>query len=565
VALVIRIGLYSIRNHFCVNMQELPVPMASDSTALLLGFLRRPTMFSMTILRSVLRVAVIGGLWFANGFLAKLDAQSPKDLIIVEAGDLPIILTAPHGGGESIPGVPKRLGKGVSKFASVSDVHTDKLAKKLADAIEAKMGKRPFVVIARFHRQYLDANRRARDAYESPEAEEFYEAYHQAIADARSEIVKRWERGLLIDIHGQAEDPKVIFRGTQNGKTTKHLIGRYGIDALHGESSFLGLLAKQGIPVIPAVDSSDLENPSFDGGYTVVTHGSNDGGTVDAIQIELGLSLREPKANGETANKIANAIQEFSTKYLPTAEHASSKNLPAAKSSSTTGGLSARGLQVGVYVDEGASASVENLLSVLSRFDGVSVTKLKADDIRSGKLAELDLLIQPGGSGSGQGRHLGEDGRDAIRGFVKSGGGFIGICAGAYLASADYSWSLNILDAKVLDRQHWNRGKGTVDIAITDAGRKLLGAKDKKLSILYAQGPLLAPGNHPDIEDYETVATFETEIAKNGAPEGVMKGTTAIAKGTFGNGRVVCFSPHPEMTDGLEEMVRLAIDHVKRN
>jgi hypothetical protein len=44
-----------------------------------------------------------------------------------------------------------------------------------------------------------------------------------------------------------------------------------------------------------------------------------------------------------------------------------------------------------------------------------------------------------------------------------------------------------------------------------------------------------------------------------------MKGTTAIAKGKFGNGRVLCFSPHPEMTQGLEQMVRLAIDHVKRD
>jgi hypothetical protein len=75
---------------------------------------------------------------------------------------------------------------------------------------------------------------------------------------------------------------------------------------------------------------------------------------------------------------------------------------------------------------------------------------------------------------------------------------------------------------------------------------------------------LLAPGNRPEIEDYEVIATFETEIADKGAPKGVMKGTTAIAKGNFGNGRVICFSPHPEMTDGLEQLVRIAIDHVKR-
>jgi glutamine amidotransferase-like uncharacterized protein len=201
----------------------------------------------------------------------------------------------------------------------------------------------------------------------------------------------------------------------------------------------------------------------------------------------------------------------------------------------------------------------------LSKFEGVSVTKLKAEDFRSDKLADFDLLMQPGGSGGDQGRKLGEDGRDAIREFVKTGGGFVGICAGSYLASADYDWSLHILDAKVVDRKHWNRGNGKVEIQLTNDGRKLVGADNQKLSIHYAQGPLLAPGNKPDIADYEIVATFETEIANNGAPEGVMKGTTAIAKGKFGNGRVLCFSPHPEMTQGLEQMVRLAIDHVKRD
>jgi hypothetical protein len=55
------------------------------------------------------------------------------------------------------------------------------------------------------------------------------------------------------------------------------------------------------------------------------------------------------------------------------------------------------------------------------------------------------------------------------------------------------------------------------------------------------------------------LAAFETEIAKNGAPRGVMKGTTAIARGNFGDGRVVCFSPHPEQTPGRESFVSSAV------
>ena len=75
----------------------------------------------------------------------------------------------------------------------------------------------------------------------------------------------------------------------------------------------------------------------------------------------------------------------------------------------------------------------------------------------------------------------------------------------------------------------------------------------------------MAPADDPDIPDYDTIATFKTEIAKNGAPVGVMKGTTAIAHGQFGQGRVICFSPHPEMTKGLETLVLYAINRVNQN
>ena len=94
---------------------------------------------------------------------------------------------------------------------------------------------------------------------------------------------------------------------------------------------------------------------------------------------------------------------------------------------------------------------------------------------------------------------------------------------------------------------------------LTKPGKELLETDRDLLTIYYYQGPLLAPDNDPDIPDYQPLAAYETEIAKNGAPEGVMKGTTAIAAGTFGRGRVLCFSPHPEKTEGLNRFVHLAI------
>jgi N-formylglutamate amidohydrolase/glutamine amidotransferase PdxT len=478
----------------------------------------------------------------------------PHPLVTSIAGGLPLILSAPHGGRDAVPEVPVRLGNGVKLFKPQSDSETDKLTEELADAIAKLTGKRPYVVIARFHRKFLDVNRPPELAYESDLAKPVYDAYHRSLAAARQEIIDRWGGGILLDIHGQAAALNSIYRGTQNGKTTTHLVARFGQDSLTGERSLFGRLAGQGFNVIPPINSQNPED-LYSGGHTVSTCGSASGGNFDAIQLELGTHLRSVEQRPKTVEKMAHAITAFAKDFLPKEEIVSTapKASPLKK------------IMVGVYHDAGAGPSVNDLIRALAKFDTVTVQNLMADDIKSGKLKEVDVLIQPGGSGGTQGRHLGEDGREKIREFVRSGGGYVGICAGAYLASADYQWSLNILDAKVVDRQHWARGKGTVEIELSDLGKQMLKNQSDHLQIHYAQGPLLAPGNNPDIPDYETLATFKTEIALNGAPKGVMLGTTAAAQGTFGNGRVLCFSPHPEMTQGLEIMVQHAIERVNQS
>jgi len=62
--------------------------------------------------------------------------------------------------------------------------------------------------------------------------------------------------------------------------------------------------------------------------------------------------------------------------------------------------------------------------------------------------------------------------------------------------------------------------------------------------------PLLHPG-----ESFQYTSNCELSTST-----GVMKGTTAIARAPFGEGRVICFSPHPEKTAGLEGMITRAIN-----
>src|SRR5436190_10366612 len=180
----------------------------------------------------------------------------------------------------------------------------------------------------------------------------------------------------------------------------------------------------------------------------------------------------------------------------------------------------AAAIRVAVYKGEGASKSRETVVKVLKERPGIEVQDITVEEIKAGKLGEFDVVIQPGGSGSGQGKALGEEGRAAVKKFVEGGGGYVGVCAGAYLATCDYEWSLGVLDAKVVDRKHWNRGFGEVQIGLGGKSKDVLGVEPEKKPIYYHQGPLLAPASNPDIPDYEELATFETEIVKNGAAPG---------------------------------------------
>jgi len=218
-------------------------------------------------------------------------------------------------------------------------------------------------------------------------------------------------------------------------------------------------------------------------------------------------------------------------------------------------------IQVAIYEDAGSpeisTVAAENALKISPSFHCKRVT---AQDIRDGALAGMDVFLQPGGSGSAQAKKLQETGRENIRSFVKAGGGYVGICAGSYLATSYYKWSLHILNADVVDHEHWARGFGTVQLKFSPLGQAMLDQSKDTIDCAYHQGPLLAPGHDKDLPPYEPIATFATEIAKNGAPKGVMIGTTAMARGIFGKGHVIAISPHPEKTDGLDNIVRRAVE-----
>ena len=207
-------------------------------------------------------------------------------------------------------------------------------------------------------------------------------------------------------------------------------------------------------------------------------------------------------------------------------------------------------IQVGVYTHSTNPVRAQSIVAVFTNIlttqKGFEVRKVTPLEIRQGVLTNLQVLIMPGGSGKKQATNLETSGVDAIREFVRKGGGYVGFCAGSYLASCQYPYSLHIINSRVVDREHWNRGTGTVHLKLTAKGREILGHPEAEVEVYYGQGPLFAPTNEVGLPSYTELATYGSEIVKNGASSGVMLNTTAISLAEFGEGRVVCFSPHPE-------------------
>lgn len=213
-------------------------------------------------------------------------------------------------------------------------------------------------------------------------------------------------------------------------------------------------------------------------------------------------------------------------------------------------------VRVALYRGPGTGgAGPPNLLKRLNCPPQFIIANLSPEQIRGGALTNHDVVIFAGGSASKQAEAIGEVGRQAVRRFVEQGGGYVGICAGAYLAtSGAASTRLNLVDAVTVSPR-WKRGRGNVELELTDAGRRIIGDPAGRFAVRYANGPIVKPAGREDLPDYEPLAWFRTELAHNDTPVGVMVNSPAIFAGPFGRGRAVCVSPHPEQTNGLDHLV----------
>src|SRR5262249_20041849 len=139
-------------------------------------------------------------------------------------GVMPVILTCPHDGTQPPPGVEERTEEDTPagcQFTRSRDLETAPITQSVAQKILDLTGLSPYVVIAGFHRKFIDANRPVECAFTDSAARPFYDEYHGRISGYVNEIrAQNANHGFLFDIHGKRlieSDPADIYLGTDNG------------------------------------------------------------------------------------------------------------------------------------------------------------------------------------------------------------------------------------------------------------------------------------------------------------------------------------------------------------
>lgn len=234
------------------------------------------------------------------------------------AGDLPIIISAPHGGILQPAELPDRT---YGTFAT--DSNTEDLARRVRTEIQNRIGHIPHIILCRIDRDKIDCNREiVEGAQGNPLTEISWNDFQNYIISARTNATARHGRGFYIDLHGHGHTIQrlelgyllsaselrlsdvtlnsAFYENQSSIRALSQLSPLTFPQALRGSSSFGALIGGEGYPATPspADPAPAVGDEYFNGGYNTAQHTSVNGGTIDGLQIESNYTdVRDTAAN----------------------------------------------------------------------------------------------------------------------------------------------------------------------------------------------------------------------------------------------------------------------------
>ena len=251
------------------------------------------------------------------------------------AGDLPVVVSAPHGGDLRPSEIPDR-----TQGVLTRDMNTRDLALRVRKALWDRTGSYPHIVISHLHRSKLDPNRFIDEAAQgSLEAERAWWEFQTYIEAAEAWVEEEFGEGLYFDLHGHGHeiqrlelgyllsatdlansDERLTSLSLAERSSVRALSSKPGVDfpeLIRGPGSLGSLFEARGFPAVPSQSQPDPgSNPYFSGGHNTLVHGSRDGGTVSGVQIEC--NFNGVRDNGANRDAFAEALADLLMEFFPT-------------------------------------------------------------------------------------------------------------------------------------------------------------------------------------------------------------------------------------------------------
>ncbi len=261
-------------------------------------------------------------------------------------GNLPIVISVPHGGNLEPSSIPDRT---CNDPVYATDANTVELALAIEDRYSSITGCKPYIIICHLDRRKLDANRNQEDAAcNNPAAVLAWQEFHGFIEDALQETSalfdgKRW----YVDLHGHGnpinrielgyllyDDELALSDAILNTQTyinyssiqnlvETNMLGMNHSSLLRGDLSYGTLLENEGYPTVPSasIPFPGVNSNYFSGGYNLARHSSyNLQSSANGVQMECNFEgIRDTPQNRQNfASSFVQATNTFFETHINT-------------------------------------------------------------------------------------------------------------------------------------------------------------------------------------------------------------------------------------------------------
>jgi N-formylglutamate amidohydrolase len=266
--------------------------------------------------------------------------------IDVKEGNMPLIISAPHGGTLTPGAIPDRT---CPNITTVRDRNTTELAFKMGEQLYEKYGVRPYIVSALITRRKIDLNRDLHPATcGDSTAMDLWHEYHDQIEAAIAEAVNEFGKAIFIDVHGHGHSVQRLelgyllsrsdLRNSYEDKSVAEELGSKSsfrnllnsrddvsfYDLMFAEDAFGTLMERSDFPSVPSLyDPFPYPDEAyFTGGYNTRRYTSEDYPNIFGMQIEANFSgvrdsdIHRMEFSKAFADAIMNMIHQYITEEI---------------------------------------------------------------------------------------------------------------------------------------------------------------------------------------------------------------------------------------------------------